>query len=49
MDAHFVDVIRKNWNDSNLCFVYNARALLISTDGDVQISPDWHHAVSLAA
>ncbi len=28
---------------------YNASALLISTDGDVQISPDWQHAVSLAA
>jgi thiamine biosynthesis lipoprotein len=28
---------------------YNASALLISTEGDVQISPDWHHAVYLAA
>jgi thiamine biosynthesis lipoprotein len=28
---------------------YNANALLISTDGDVQITPDWHHAVHLAA
>ncbi len=28
---------------------YNASALLISTDGDVQITPDWHHAVYLAA
>ncbi len=28
---------------------YNASALLISTNGDVQISPDWHHAVYLAA
>ena len=28
---------------------YNASALLISTDGDVQVSPDWHHAVYLAA
>jgi thiamine biosynthesis lipoprotein len=28
---------------------YNANALLISTDGDVQITPDWHHAVYLAA
>jgi thiamine biosynthesis lipoprotein len=28
---------------------YNASALLISTDGDVQITPDWHHAVHLAA
>jgi len=27
----------------------NASALLISTDGDVQITPDWHHAVYLAA
>lgn len=28
---------------------YNASALLISTDGDVQITPDWHRAVHLAA
>jgi len=28
---------------------YNASALLISTDDDVQITPDWHHAVYLAA
>jgi thiamine biosynthesis lipoprotein len=28
---------------------YNASALLISSDGDVQITPDWHHAVYLAA
>ena len=28
---------------------YNASALLISTDGDVQISPDWQYAVYLAA
>ncbi len=28
---------------------YNASALLISADGDVQITPDWHHAVHLAA
>jgi FAD:protein FMN transferase len=28
---------------------YNASALLILADGDVQISPDWHHAVYLAA
>jgi thiamine biosynthesis lipoprotein len=28
---------------------YNASALLVSTDGDVHISPDWHHAVYLAA
>ncbi len=28
---------------------YNASALLVSTDGDVQITPDWHHAVYLAA
>ena len=28
---------------------YDASALLISTDGDVQITPDWHHAVHLAA
>jgi thiamine biosynthesis lipoprotein len=28
---------------------YNASALLISTDGDVHITPDWHHAVHLAA
>jgi thiamine biosynthesis lipoprotein len=28
---------------------YNASALLISTDGDVQITPDWQHAVYLAA
>jgi FAD:protein FMN transferase len=27
---------------------YNASALLISTDGDVHITPDWHHAVHLA-
>jgi thiamine biosynthesis lipoprotein len=28
---------------------YDASALLISMDGDVQITPDWHHAVHLAA
>jgi thiamine biosynthesis lipoprotein len=28
---------------------YNASALLISADGDVHITPDWHHAVYLAA
>ena len=29
--------------------LYNASALLISGDGDVRITPDWHHAVHLAA
>jgi thiamine biosynthesis lipoprotein len=28
---------------------YDASALLISADGDVQITPDWHHAVYLEA
>ena len=28
---------------------YNASALLVLTDGDVRITPDWHHAVHLAA
>jgi thiamine biosynthesis lipoprotein len=28
---------------------YGASALLISADGDVQITSDWHHAVHLAA
>ena len=28
---------------------YRASALLISTDGDVRITPEWHHAVHLAA
>jgi thiamine biosynthesis lipoprotein len=28
---------------------YQASALLVSTDGDVRITPDWHHAVHLAA
>lgn len=28
---------------------YNASALLVLTDGDVQITPDWHNAVYLAA
>ncbi|SDO23322.1 FAD:protein FMN transferase [Afipia sp. GAS231] len=28
---------------------YNAEALLISTDGDIQITPGWHQAVHLAA
>lgn len=28
---------------------YNASALLVSANGDVQITPDWHHAVYLAA
>jgi len=28
---------------------HGASALLISTDGNVQITPDWHHAVYLAA
>lgn len=29
--------------------LYDASALLITTDGSVQISPDWQHAVHLAA
>ena len=29
--------------------LHNASALLISSDGDVRITPDWHHAVHLAA
>jgi FAD:protein FMN transferase len=29
--------------------LYNASALLVSADGDVRISPDWLHAVHLAA
>jgi len=28
---------------------YHASALLVSTDGDVRITPDWHNAVHLAA
>lgn len=28
---------------------YQAGALLISADGNVQITSDWHHAVHLAA
>lgn len=28
---------------------YQASALLISADGDIHITPDWHHAVHLAA
>jgi FAD:protein FMN transferase len=28
---------------------YSASALLVSTDGDVRITPDWHRAVHLAA
>ena len=28
---------------------YHASALLVSHDGDVCITPDWHHAVHLAA
>jgi FAD:protein FMN transferase len=28
---------------------YRASALLVSTDGDVRITPDWHHAASRAA
>lgn len=28
---------------------YNASALMISTGGDIHITPDWHHAVHLAA
>jgi thiamine biosynthesis lipoprotein len=34
---------------SELLEHYNASALLTSTDGDVQITPDWHHAVYRAA
>ena len=34
---------------TGLLELYNASALLISADGDVQISPDWQHAVHLAA
>jgi thiamine biosynthesis lipoprotein len=34
---------------SELLEHYSASALLISTDGNVQITPDWHHAVHLAA
>jgi len=36
-------------NAGELLEHYNASALLISTDGDVHITPDWHHAVHLAA
>ena len=28
---------------------YNASALVLSPDGDLKISSDWHHAVHLAA
>ena len=28
---------------------YGASALLVSSDGDVRITPDWHRAVHLAA
>jgi len=34
---------------SELLEHYQASALLISADGDVQITPDWQHAVHLAA
>jgi thiamine biosynthesis lipoprotein len=33
---------------SELLEHYNASALLVSTDGDVRITPDWH-SVHLAA
>ena len=36
-------------DSSELLEHYDASALLISTDGNVQITPDWHHAVHLAA
>ena len=36
-------------NASELLEHYSASALLISTDGDIHITPDWHHAVHLAA
>jgi thiamine biosynthesis lipoprotein len=36
-------------DSSELLEHHNASALLISTDGNVQITPDWHHAVHLAA
>jgi thiamine biosynthesis lipoprotein len=28
---------------------YHASALLVASDGDIRITPDWHHAVHLAA
>ncbi len=36
-------------DSAGLLECYRASALLITTDGDVHISPDWQHAVSLAA
>jgi FAD:protein FMN transferase len=36
-------------NASELLEHYSASALLVSTDGDIHITPDWHHAVHLAA
>ena len=36
-------------NATGLLELYNASALVISADGDVQISSDWQHAVHLAA
>ncbi len=36
-------------DSSDLLEHHDASALLISSDGNVQITPDWHHAVHLAA
>jgi thiamine biosynthesis lipoprotein len=48
-DALTKAVMIAGTNATGLLELYNASALVISTDGDVQISPDWQHAVHLAA
>lgn len=48
-DAMTKIVMISGTDASSLLEVYNANALLITSDGQVQISPDWQNAVHLAA
>jgi FAD:protein FMN transferase len=48
-DALTKIVMISGTNASELLEQSGASALLVSADGEVQITPDWHHAVHLAA
>src|SRR5579872_818281 len=48
-DALTKAVMISGTNAAGLLELYHANALLLSANGDVQISPEWQHAVHLAA
>ena len=51
-DTHRVRVNEKLGSDTEAIEWlehYDASALLVASDGDIRITPDWHHAVHLAA